>query len=328
MDKLVSVLTPCYNGGKYIGKLLDSVLSQTCPRIEMIVIDDGSTDHSAKIIKSYIPVFEAKGYSLTYLYQENSGQSVAINRGLKLFRGDFLVWPDCDDYYATEDAIAQMAEKLDATDDTYSMVRCFSQCLDEETLKPVKMLQTNHKTKNKIDLFEDFLFSRNDFWFGAGNYMLKAKKIEKYIPGKEIYTEKDTGQNWQLILPLLYKDKCLTVEVFLHDILDRKDSHSRASFASPELLLERYQIHENTILHTLQMIEMPDKERETYKGKIHAKYDKIRFSVFLKYKRFAEARELMKKQGRLPLSLWLKFLLHYTRLLPFFRKMFDLLKTK
>mgnify|MGYP000809890620 FL=1 len=59
---LVSVLTPCYNTGRYIHRLLDSVIMQDYPRIQMIVVDDGSTDGSADIIKSYVPLFHGKGY--------------------------------------------------------------------------------------------------------------------------------------------------------------------------------------------------------------------------------------------------------------------------
>ena len=54
---LVSLITPMYNTDKYIHRLLDSVLSQNYPSIEMIVIDDGSTDNSSIIVKSYIHLF-------------------------------------------------------------------------------------------------------------------------------------------------------------------------------------------------------------------------------------------------------------------------------
>ena len=62
---LVSLLTPCYNAGHLIHRLLDSVLNQTYPFIEMIVIDDGSTDNSEQVIRSYISRFEERGYILS-----------------------------------------------------------------------------------------------------------------------------------------------------------------------------------------------------------------------------------------------------------------------
>ena len=123
MEKLVSILTPCYNGEKYIWRLLDSVIDQTYPNIEMFVIDDGSTDNSANLIKSYIPKFESKGYSLTYIYQENSGQAGAINTGLKKISGEYLVWPDADDWYNTNTAITDLVEVFENSPDNVGLVR-------------------------------------------------------------------------------------------------------------------------------------------------------------------------------------------------------------
>lgn len=60
---LVSIITPCYNTGGVIHRLLDSVLEQDYPSISMLVIDDGSADNSKEVILSYIPLFEKKGYN-------------------------------------------------------------------------------------------------------------------------------------------------------------------------------------------------------------------------------------------------------------------------
>ena len=109
---LVSLITPCYNGEKHIGRLLNSILEQTYPNIEHYVIDDGSTDNTADVIKSYIEKYEAKGYSLTYVFQNNSGQSVAINNGLKLIKGEYLLWPDSDDYYSCIDSISILIDAI------------------------------------------------------------------------------------------------------------------------------------------------------------------------------------------------------------------------
>ena len=105
MSKLVSVLTPTYNCGKYITRLLDSVLRQTYPAIDMHVIDDGSVDDTKEIIERYIPEFEQRGYTLHYHYQTNQGQSAAINNHLNLVTGDYFVWPDADDFYRRTDHV-------------------------------------------------------------------------------------------------------------------------------------------------------------------------------------------------------------------------------
>ena len=298
MEKLVSILTPCYNGEKYIRRLLDSILDQTYPRIEMFVIDDGSTDNSANIIKSYIPRFEVKGYSLTYLYQENAGQSVAINKGLKLITGDYLIWPDCDDWYAVNDAIQQMVACLNDSDYSVSMVRCQSYVLEENTLKQIGKFCVNKATKGKIDLFEDCLFHSNGFWYGAGNYMAKTSKIEETIPNKEIFTDKYAGQNWQLMLPLLYKNKCLTIEKFLHNILARKDSHSRGQYSTLEQNLKRYDSYEKNLLFTMNNIEnMQIAEKEKYQHAIKNIYKEICFILFISHKRYKNAFDIFFKSN-------------------------------
>lgn len=87
---VVSLLTPCFNGEKHIFRLLDSVLEQDYLFIEHIIIDDGSTDGTKDIIEKYIPLYNEKGYTLVYVYQENQGQSFAVNRGLKLISGEFF----------------------------------------------------------------------------------------------------------------------------------------------------------------------------------------------------------------------------------------------
>ena len=77
---LVSVITPCFNTGDYLHWLLDSVLEQTYPYIQMIVVDDGSTDNSRQIIESYVPKFNDRGYSLEYVYQEIRAVGCNTNR--------------------------------------------------------------------------------------------------------------------------------------------------------------------------------------------------------------------------------------------------------
>lgn len=244
--KLVSIITPCYNGSRHINSLLNSVLAQTYPSIEMIIINDGSTDNSAEIIKSFIPRFAEKGYKLNYVYQDNQGQSVAINNALKLVSGQYLVWPDADDYYSCADSISIMADTLTHSDDQTSMIRVQYNILDEVG-QVVDKLGVNDNTKYKVDLFEDAVFGANGFWYPPGGYMAKVSKIDELIPGREIYTEKNAGQNFQLYLPLLYQQKCLTIEGYLYNIVAHDDSHSR----SMSTHRDRQNVYRRTIIHTL-----------------------------------------------------------------------------
>ncbi len=87
----VSVIIPVYNGEKYLAEAIRSVLAQEYSPVEVIVIDDGSTDGSAKIARSFLPV--------RYCRQPNGGVGAAVNRGLALAGGDFLGFLDADDVW-------------------------------------------------------------------------------------------------------------------------------------------------------------------------------------------------------------------------------------
>lgn len=92
---VVSVVIPAYNHEKFIGPAVDSVLSQTFEDFELIVIDDGSTDNTGGVVKSY------DDHRLTYYYQENQDAYNTINRGLGLAKGKFIAILNSDDVYST-----------------------------------------------------------------------------------------------------------------------------------------------------------------------------------------------------------------------------------
>ncbi|MGF1478667.1 MAG: glycosyltransferase family 2 protein [Cyanophyceae cyanobacterium] len=91
MSKLVSVIIPCFNAEKWLREAISSVLAQTHPQIEIIVIDDGSSDRSLEIIKSY-------GNKITWHSRENGGANSARNLGFSLSHGDYIQYLDADDY--------------------------------------------------------------------------------------------------------------------------------------------------------------------------------------------------------------------------------------
>lgn len=92
----VSVITPLYNGEKYIEKAIDSILSQTYKNLESIVIDDGSTDNSGGLVKDKF------GDKIRYSYQENKGAATAVNKGISLIQGDYIAFCDQDDLWLPE----------------------------------------------------------------------------------------------------------------------------------------------------------------------------------------------------------------------------------
>lgn len=89
---LVSILINNYNYGNYVGVAIDSALNQTYPHVEVIVVDDGSTDHSKSVIQGY-------GERIQAIFKENGGQATAFNRGYSASKGEIICFLDSDDYY-------------------------------------------------------------------------------------------------------------------------------------------------------------------------------------------------------------------------------------
>ena len=92
--ELVSIIVPVYNSEQYINRCLNSLINQTYKNIEIIIIDDGSTDNSSILINEYIK----KDKRIKVFFQENSGPSVARNNGIIKSNGDYIVFCDSDDY--------------------------------------------------------------------------------------------------------------------------------------------------------------------------------------------------------------------------------------
>ena len=92
-EKLVSVIIPAYNIEDYIGRCLDSVLSQTYKNLEIIVIDDGSSDRTGEILDDY----EKKNHRMKVIHKENGGVSSARNIGIDRANGDYIGFVDGDD---------------------------------------------------------------------------------------------------------------------------------------------------------------------------------------------------------------------------------------
>src|SRR5947209_1330223 len=98
---LISVIIPVYNGERHLAEALDSVLSQAHHPLEVIVVDDGSTDNTAAVARKYSAV--------RYYHQANGGSAAARNRAIELAHGDLFAFLDADDVWAPEKLKRQMA---------------------------------------------------------------------------------------------------------------------------------------------------------------------------------------------------------------------------
>lgn len=93
---LISVVIPAYNHERFVGDAIESVLNQSCQDFELIVVNDGSTDKTEEVIRSY------DDPRLRYFYQENQDAYNTINRGISLSEGEYVAILNSDDMYSTD----------------------------------------------------------------------------------------------------------------------------------------------------------------------------------------------------------------------------------
>jgi glycosyltransferase involved in cell wall biosynthesis len=102
-NPVISVIIPVYNGEKFLAEAVQSVLAQNYPSLEIIIVDDGSTDNTRKICDNY-------KHLIKYLYQDNAGPSSARNMGLSLATGEFISFLDVDDLWPVNKLKDHLAE--------------------------------------------------------------------------------------------------------------------------------------------------------------------------------------------------------------------------
>ena len=138
---LVSILINNYNYGRFLAEAIDSTLNQAYSNIEVIVVDDGSTDNSRKIIKSY-------GNKIIPIIKENGGQASAFNAGFAVSQGEIICFLDSDDIFKPE----KIAEVANLFAEHPEIGWCFHP-LEFFSNNPEKVIQENHTgSSGKYDI--------------------------------------------------------------------------------------------------------------------------------------------------------------------------------
>lgn len=276
---LVSIITPCYNMEKHIARLMDSVIDQTYRPIEFILIDDGSTDSSYSMAESYKEKFTLAGIGYKVFHQDNKGLGGAINAGLSFVSGEYICWPDADDYLeptSVEERVAAFKEHSDC-----AVVTSNAYIREASKLDEPKVMITRELEKHSDP--EQFLYHLNaESIFCPGCHMVKAKEFFEVNPDHCIYPAK-RGQNWQMLLPLYYKYKRYFINKPLYNYIIYQDSMSRGD-DSYEKLLFRFNEHEQILRETLKKIEKVQNADVTeYSRFLDDKYTKLRMELAIKY---------------------------------------------
>ena len=292
---LVSMIVPCYNCEKWIGRLIESVISQTYDNIELIVVNDGSTDRSGEIIDFYEQKVTDRGYKFKSIHQENKGLGGAINAGLKVFCGEYLCWLDADDYLeptSVEDRVKVLIENPD-----FAIVTSNAYIRKSDDLENFTLLVTDEQDQKQEWQFEKLLNGPGSI-FCSGCHMVRTESFLDVNPEREIYPAR-RGQNWQMLLPIYFKYKRYYLHKPLYNYVVYKESMSRGD-NTEKTMLERYNEHEILLKHTLKNIEQNQGKRMSkYYDFVVDKYFKLKLKTSLDYndrerffKEYAEKQEI------------------------------------
>lgn len=280
MDELlVSIIVPCYNVSSTLSKYIDSILRQTYKKIEIIFVDDGSTDSSAEIIYSYKNKIEEQGMRFFYIFQENQGLGAAINTGLKFVNGEFLCWSDPDDFYY-EDSIKKRVELL-IRNPEYGVVSSDAYVFDENDLKKPKYREAA-RFENRFEENQFEYLLKEESHFCAGCHMVRMKAFDRVNPKREIYKAR-RGQNWQLLLPVYYQYKRIYLDEPLYGYVNYAKSMS-AKDLTKDAELSRWSEHEEIIINTLKQIHMSDAELQKYMKIVMLRYALKRFYTAIDFR--------------------------------------------
>jgi glycosyltransferase involved in cell wall biosynthesis len=189
---LVSVIIPVYNYDRYLAEALESVVGQTYRHLEVIVVDDGSTDQSGEIAKSFA------GKGVRYCHQVHAGIGPARNKGVELARGDFLAFLDADDRWPEE----KIERQLNAFENDPALEMVFGQALQ---LQNGPAWEAGVKDKNLSaagmvpGMVPGTMLIKRDSFFRVGNFK-DGLKVGEFIDWYARAVESKIGR---LVLPEL-----------------------------------------------------------------------------------------------------------------------------
>lgn len=165
---LVSVIIPAYNAEKFIEETIQSVLKQTHFNLELIVVDDGSTDNTLKLVEDFCKYDKRT----TLIKQENSGVSAARNAGFLACNGSYIAFLDADDVWNPK-FLESTLQKL-STDKSLGLVYCDNQLIDGNSQK----MQEVNGGKEGYVLDNLLLGGEGEYIFGISGGVLKKEVIE------------------------------------------------------------------------------------------------------------------------------------------------------
>lgn len=285
LPEKVSMVVPCFNKELYIDEMLESIWKQHWDNIEVILVDDGSTDDTPIIIQRWIPRLEGRGYSVILIQQQNQGVAAAVRNGMQVMTGTYFCTADCDDVLHPE-YVSTMVSFLE-TNPWYEMAACnyetlLETCNGELIPAHIPITADGFGTvkPNDIPLLENRLLQRvmRVVWI----YMVRTDYVRKCKILENFYTENNCSQEASVTLPLAGGGgKVFYFEQPLYKY--RQISKVRSSRRSYEDAIAYINEQIAPCLHAVRNMEMEEGEKNEYELMVMLDNYRMCYNCALKY---------------------------------------------
>ncbi|MDN5289479.1 MAG: hypothetical protein JWR38_5753 [Mucilaginibacter sp.] len=207
----ITVLMPAYNAGKYIGEAIESVLQQSFTDFELLIVNDGSTDDTADVIRSF---YDPR---IVMIYQDNKGVSLALNKGLKYARAPYIARFDADDVCHTERL--QLQYDFMINNPEYSIVGSAADYMDMEgnylftSVPPAFNNEEIQQLKYTVCPFiHSTVFYKKDMILKTGGYNEHAYTFEDHFLWVNILKDQKACNFEQPLIKLRLNPESITID--------------------------------------------------------------------------------------------------------------------
>ena len=260
----VSMVVPCYNKVDNIEAMLDSVLAQVWDNIEVILVNDGSTDGTREKISQYEPKLKIRGYEVIIIDQVNAGCCAAVYAGLKKMTGDYFCLVDCDDAIEPE-YVSKMANWLDENDE-YQWTACsYKRIIKDESANDSTSLKEQEFSipapQDTSNLIENYILRRVITM--AWVYMMRTSYVRECGMLEAFNTERNATYEPCVVVPpaiaagrLKFFDEPLYIyNVYACDLYKIKNYEDAVKYYGDYLIQYEY---------VLNKMDIPKEKRDWY----------------------------------------------------------------
>lgn len=272
---LISVVIPNYNYAHYLPQTIESVLSQSYPRVEIIVVDDGSKDESTTIVEKY-------GERVRLVRQQNQGVAIARNRGVAEASGEFVAFLDADDLWLPT-KLERQVERFQNEPDL-GLVHCGVEEIDE----------SGAHLRTRLDGLEgqvatDLLLFKRAVILGGGSALMVAREVFKTIGGFDVRLS--TSADWDFFYRIAARHRV----GFVREVLVRYRMHGANMHGNIRLMED-----DMMLAYSKAFSEVGSETRRLRRKAYGALHLTLAGSYFRAGRHFDFARHMLKSLWRTP----------------------------